>query len=129
MAQSITPATMAPPFSNYSHAIEIPAGARLLTCSGQLGLRSDGTIPDTTTEQAEVCFDNIRQMLEAAGMSMGDVVHIRAFVTAREHMAPYMEVRNALFPAPYPASTLMIVGGFSKPEFTVEVEVLAAKVD
>lgn len=129
MARSITPATMAQPFSNYSHAIEIPAGARLLTCSGQLGVRADGTIPASTTEQAEVCFDNIRQMLAAADMTMGDVVHIRAFVTDRAHMDPYMQVRNALFPAPYPASTLMIVGGFSKPEFTVEIEVLAAKLD
>jgi enamine deaminase RidA (YjgF/YER057c/UK114 family) len=28
---------------------------------------------------------------------------------------------------PAPASTLMIVGGFTRPEFTVEVEALAAK--
>jgi 2-iminobutanoate/2-iminopropanoate deaminase len=30
--------------------------------------------------------------------------------------------------APPPASTLMIVSGFTRPEFKVEVEVIAAKV-
>ena len=127
MARAISPKTLAPPFSNYSHAVEVPAGARLFVCSGQLGLKADGTIPATTTEQAEVCFENIRVLLEEAGMGFGDVIHVKAYVTGREHMAPYMAVRNALFPQPYPASTLMIVGGFSKPEFTVEIEVMAAR--
>ena len=34
-----------------------------------------------------------------------------------------MDVRNRRFAAPYPASTLMIVSGFARPEFVVEIEV------
>ncbi len=90
-------------------------------------MRTDGTIPNDTAEQARICFDNVRNLLHEAGMDFEDVVRINAFVSGREHMAPYMETRNALFPEPYPASTLVIVSGFSKPEFTVEVEVMAAK--
>jgi enamine deaminase RidA (YjgF/YER057c/UK114 family) len=37
-----------------------------------------------------------------------------------------MEVRNGLFGEPYPASTLMIVTGFARPDFLVEVEAIAA---
>jgi enamine deaminase RidA (YjgF/YER057c/UK114 family) len=37
-----------------------------------------------------------------------------------------MEVRNRRFSAPLPASTLMVVSGFARPEFFVEVEVIAA---
>ena len=37
-----------------------------------------------------------------------------------------MKVRDRLFPDPAPASTLMIVSGFARPEFTVEIEVVAA---
>ncbi|MBN7760360.1 RidA family protein [Nitratireductor aquimarinus] len=129
LAIPVNPGDLPPPFSNYSHAMQVPEGARLLVCSGQLGMRTDGTIPDDTAQQARICFDNIRKLLKAADMDFEDVVRISAFVTGREHMAPYMDVRNALFPAPYPASTLMIVSGFTKPEFTVEVEVLAAKRD
>lgn len=129
MASPVTPDDLPRPFSNYSHAMQVPEGARLLVCSGQLGMRRDGTIPEDTAEQARICFDNVCKLLHEAGMDLGDVVRINAYVTGREHMEPYMEVRNALFPAPYPASTLMIVSGFTKPEFTVEVEVLAARND
>lgn len=127
MATPVNPASLSPPFSNYSHAILVPEGARLLVCSGQLGMYPDGTIPGDTAEQARLCFANIRTLLVEAGMDFGDVVRLNAYVTARAYMAPYMEVRNALFPAPYPASTLMIVGGFTRPEFHVEVEALAAR--
>ena len=41
-------------------------------------------------------------------------------------MKPYMEVRDRLFPNPAPASTLLIVSGFSRPEFKIEIEVVAA---
>ena len=37
-----------------------------------------------------------------------------------------MDVRNGLFAEPYPASTLMIVGGFTREEFVVEIEAIAA---
>ncbi len=128
MTQPINPTTLPAPLSNYSHAMLVPAGARLLVCSGQLGARADGTIPDGAEAQARTCFDNVRALLAEAGMDLGDVVRINAYVTGREHMAPYLEVRNELFSAtPWPASTLLIVSGFSKPEFVVEVEVIAAK--
>ena len=54
------------------------------------------------------------------------MVRINAFVTGREHLRPYMDVRNRRFGAPFPASTLMIVSGFARPEFVVEIEVVAA---
>lgn len=129
MAIPVNPTSLPAPFSNYSHAVEVPAGARLLVCSGQLGMRADGTIPPDTAEQARLCFANVEALLSEVGMGLKDVVRINAYVTGREHMAPYMDVRNALFPEPWPASTLMIVSGFSRPEFTVEVEVLAARCD
>ena len=65
-------------------------------------------------------------ILAEAGMGLSNIVRINAFVTDREHLAPYMEVRNALFSHPAPASTLMIVSGFARPEFKVEIEAIAA---
>ena len=53
-------------------------------------------------------------------------MRINAFVTSREHLKPYMEARNTRFGQPLPASTLVIVSGFSRPEFLVEIEVVAA---
>jgi enamine deaminase RidA (YjgF/YER057c/UK114 family) len=73
-----------------------------------------------------LCFANIEAVLAEAGMGLANIVRINAYVTGREHLAPYMEVRNALFGDPGPASTLMIVSGFARPEFKVEIEVVAA---
>ncbi|CAH1657176.1 RidA family protein [Hyphomicrobiales bacterium] len=123
---AVNASDIAPPFSNYSHGVLVPGNSRLLFCSGQLGVAPDRKVPDGCKAQAELCFANIQAVLRQAGMTLANVVRINAFVTARDHMAPYMDVRNALFPAPYPASTLMIVSGFSRPEFVVEIEAIAA---
>ncbi len=129
MLQHKTPDTIRAPFANYSHGVEIPANARLLFCSGQLAVSLNDIIPDNTLDQANLCFDNIEKILRASNMEMSDIVRINAYVTAREHMAPYMAARDARFKTPPPASTLMIVTGFTREEFTVEIEAIAAKTD
>jgi enamine deaminase RidA (YjgF/YER057c/UK114 family) len=127
--RSIIPTTIRPPFANYSHGVEVPAGARLLFVSGQLGITPDDHIPEDAGEQADLCFRAIGEVLQAGGMALADVVRINAFVTDRAFLQPYMMVRDRHVGSPPPASTLMIVAGFARPEFKVEVEVIAAKVD
>ena len=122
-----TPTTIRRPFARYAHAVEVAPGARLVFCSGQLAVTPQDTIPDNTRDQAELCFDNIEKILADADMGLGDVVRINAYVTGREHMAPYMQARDARFAVTPPASTLMIVSGFTREEFTVEIEVVAAR--
>ena len=94
--------------------------------SGQLGVRPDDTVPESVGEQAELCFANIAAILGEAGMSLADIVRINAYVTDRADMKAYMEVRDRMVADPPPASTLMIVSGFTRPEFKVEIEVIAA---
>jgi enamine deaminase RidA (YjgF/YER057c/UK114 family) len=130
MLKHHTPTDIRPPFACYSHGVEIPPGARLLLCSGQLGVGLDDAVPDDAAAQVELCFANIGAILASAGMELSDVVRLSAFVTGREHLPAYMAVRDRLFPdtASAPASTLMIVTGFSRPEFKVEVEAIAARI-
>lgn len=126
MLLALNPDAIRPPFARYSHGVEVPAGKRLVLTSGQLGIGADEVIPDDAGAQAELCFGNIAAILAEAGMTLSDVVRINAYVTDRSHMRPYMEVRDRLFGEPAPASTLMIVGGFTRAEFKVEIEVIAA---
>ncbi|KKB07015.1 endoribonuclease L-PSP [Devosia geojensis] len=126
MAQPLVPASIHPPFAPYSHGMVVPEGQRIVFCSGQLGIGADGTIPPDCAGQTRLCFANIAAILAEAGMTLADVVRINAYVTGREHLPDYMAVRNALFAQPYPASTLMIVSGFARPEFVVEIEAVAA---
>ena len=127
MNRPLNPPKIRAPFARYSHGVEVAAGSRIIFCSGQLGANPDGSVPPTVEGQAERCFENIAAILGAGGMALSDVVRVNAYVTAREHMQGYMAVRDRYVGDPPPASTLMIVSGFTRPEFLVEVEVVAAR--
>ncbi|THH35097.1 RidA family protein [Aliishimia ponticola] len=126
--KSLLPADIAPPFARYSHGVEIGPGARWVRTSGQLALSADGTVPDGAEAQATLCFANIAAILAEADMGPANVVHVQAYVTDRTHMAGYMAARDAWLAQVHvlPSSTLMIVSGFTRPEFVVEIEVWAA---
>lgn len=126
MIKPLNPPDVRAPFARYSHGAEVPAGSRLVFCSGQLGIAADETVPPTVEGQAALCFENIRAILAAAGLGLSDIVRVNAYVTGREHMKGYMAVRDRYVGDPPPASTLMIVSGFTRPEFLVEIEVVAA---
>lgn len=128
MTRIFNPPSVRRPFGNYNHGLLVSPGASLLVTSGQLGIGIDDRIPEGVSEQAELCFQAIASILEDAGMSFADVVRISGFVTRREDFGPYMAVRDRYTLDPKPVSTLIIVGGFTRPEFLVEVEVTAAKV-
>ena len=120
----LDPPTISAPFGNYSHGI---AAGPLIVTSGQLGLAADGIVPDGVTAQAEICFASISAILAEAGADFSHVVRLNAYVTRREDMAAYMAVRDRILAdlPVKPASTLMIVTGFTRPDFLVEIEATA----
>ena len=128
MTKAFNPVSVRRPFGGYNHGLLVPPGASLLVTSGQLGIAVDDAVPEGVTDQAEICFQAIGAILYEAGMTFADVIRISGFVTRREDFAPYMAVRDRYTLDPKPVSTLIIVGGFTRPEFLVEVEVTAAKV-
>jgi len=126
--RDLSPNTIAPPFARYAHGVEVPEGHALVFTSGQLGVSADGSVPDDEGAQADICFGNIDAILGEAGATRADVVRINAFVTDRRYMAGYMTARDRWLRdvTRLPASTLVIVGGFTRAEFKVEIEVIAA---
>lgn len=126
--KALEPNDIAPPFARYAHGVEVPEGYRLVFTSGQLGLARDGTVPEEVEVQTAICFGNIESILASSGATREDVVRINAFVTDRAHMSGYMAARDRWLAevTRLPASTLMIVSGFTRPEFKVEIEVVAA---
>jgi enamine deaminase RidA (YjgF/YER057c/UK114 family) len=129
MKRPIAPPSIRPPFARYSHAVEVVAPARLLFASGQLGVAADDTVPDGVEAQAVLCFENIKAILADAGMSFADVVRFSAFVTDRAYFPIYGAVRSRYVDGDAFASTVVIVSGFTRPEFKIEVEVTAARSD
>ena len=126
----LAPASIRPPFARYAHGVEVPPAHRLVVTSGQLGIAADDSVPAGAEAQAELCFAACTAILAEAGMGPDDVIRLNAYVTDRAHMAGYMAARDRWLAArpddALPASTLVIVSGFTRPEFVVEVEVTAA---
>jgi len=126
MKRPINPAAIRPPFAQYSHAVQI-TGDRMLFASGQLGVAPDDTVPEDVEAQAVLCFENIKAILNEAGMSLADVVRFTAYVTDRAYFPIYGAVRSRYVEGNAFASTLVIVSGFTRPEFKIEVEVTAVR--
>ncbi len=125
---AITPEGIRQPFARYSHGVLTSAGARVLAISGQLGARPNDEVPAEVAAQASICFANIDAILAEAGLQRRHILRLNAYVTDRKHMPGYMHARDVWIEGltPPPASTLMIVSGFTRPEFKVEIEALAA---
>ena len=126
--KALNPSSIASPFAAYSHGVEAKA-TRLVLTSGQLGLAADGSVPEGAEAQAEICFANIDAILAEAGLDRSHILRLNAFVTDRSHMQGYMAARDAYLEGleVLPASTLVIVSGFTRDEFVVEIEAIAAE--
>lgn len=126
MLRRLTPTGIHPPFANYCHATLVPAGARWLVVSGQLGIRPDGVVPDSVADQAAACFDNLLAILADGDMGPADLVRLTAYLIDPADLAAYMAVRDRYVGTPPPASTLLVVQALARPQFRIEIEAVAA---
>ena len=123
------PSDIAPPFSAYSHGVSVEPGARWLHISGQVGITPEGDVPADLEAQTEQAWRNVLAVLADAGMGPHDLVKVTGYVTRKEAVPLYREVRDRLLDGAEPASTLIGVGGLAHPDWVVEIEAVAAKVD
>ncbi|MGH7088507.1 MAG: RidA family protein [Stellaceae bacterium] len=126
MNKTYVPSTVAKP-TGYSHGVELGANARVLYIAGQVGKAPDGSIPKDIRGQGEQAWKNIGNVLAAAGMGLQDLVKVNHYLTRREDIAPYREVRAKMLGDHQPASTLLVIQALAQEEFLIEVEAVAAK--
>ncbi len=117
-----------PSFSAYSQAVEVPAHARTVHVSGQVGVDADGRIPEDPETQHVLAWRNVFAVLEAAGMAKTDIVDVFAIVTSQDGVKTFREVRDRMFDGHLACSTI-IIAGLASPDWKIEIAVKAAKVD
>jgi enamine deaminase RidA (YjgF/YER057c/UK114 family) len=127
MHRQHSPATVAAPFSRYSHGIETQNAQNWLLISGQVGVDPDGQLAEGATAQMEQVWRNIFAVLAAAQMNAHNIVKVTAFLTRRDDLAAYREVRDRMMRDARPASTLVFVSGLASPDWLVEIEAVAAR--
>ena len=126
MTKMHNPASIAPPFSRYSQGVEVPAGARWLQVSGQVGVRPDGSLAAGAEAQIEAAWSNVLAVLKAAGMGAPELVKVTVFLTRAEDTPLYRRVRERMLGGAEPASSLLIVKALASPDWLVEIEAVAA---
>ena len=127
MNRSVAPTTIAPPAARYSHAVLSVGAERLLHTSGVVPIAPDGRVPEALADQAEVVWANLGSILAEAGMTTDDVVSMTTYVVQGEELAPVMAVRDRVLGAHLAASTLVVVPSLARPEWRVEIALIAAR--
>lgn len=122
----IAPSDIAAPAANYAHAVLTASPSRWLHTSGVVPIAPDGSTPDGLGEQATVVWANIAAMLRDAAMGASDIVSITTYVVVGEDLAPAMAARDAALGGHRAASTLVTVPALARPEWRMEVAVIAA---
>jgi enamine deaminase RidA (YjgF/YER057c/UK114 family) len=127
MLKAHNPNTIAAPLvPTYVNAMEAPAGSRWLYVSGQVGVDPAGkTVPDYEGQCRQI-WTNIIELLKSADMTVNDIVKMTAFVVSGQSMPSYGKIRGEYLKGHKPASTMIAVPALLKPEFLIEVEVIAA---
>jgi enamine deaminase RidA (YjgF/YER057c/UK114 family) len=123
----IRPADIAAPAANYAHAVLTAGVTRWLHTSGVVPVAPDGTTPDALGEQADVVWSNIGAMLRDAEMSPVDIVSVTTYVVVGEELGPVMAARDAALAGHRAASTLVTVPALARPEWRMEIAIVAAR--
>jgi 2-iminobutanoate/2-iminopropanoate deaminase len=111
----------------YSDAVEAGPNLRWLLTSGTPGLSTGGELPPDITGQAELAWEHVVRVLGYAGMTVADVVKVTQYLTRAEDIPAYAKVRTRFLGDARPASMLLVIPQLVRPEFLVEVEVVAAR--
>jgi reactive intermediate/imine deaminase len=114
--------------TGYTHVVEVPGPAKMVFIAGQIALDKDGNVVGAgdMKAQAEQVFKNLEAALAAAGAKFTDVVKMNTYVTDMDKAPAVREVRAKYFGETTPASTLVQVVKLARPEFMLEIEVIAA---
>jgi len=81
----------------------------LVYTSGQIPLRTDGSIPADFESQLEATLGNLRTLLDSVGSGLDQVVKVNGYLTDRDQLDPYNRIYTAWFGEHLPARTTVCV--------------------
>ncbi len=110
----------------FSHAWRVEGAQAVVFLAGQGPIMPDGQVLDADFEgQARLTFENLRTVLEQAGVGFESVVKLTAYFTDINNLRTYAQVRNEFVGTDPPASTALEVTALALPGMTIEVEAIA----
>jgi 2-iminobutanoate/2-iminopropanoate deaminase len=113
------------PAGGYSQATEVVGAQRLLFISGQIPESVTGEVPTDFRAQARLAWCNVVAQLEAAKMSVSNLVKVTVYLSSREFALANREIRQQVLGSHSPALTVIVAGIFDE-KWLLEIEAVAA---
>ena len=125
----------AKPRGKYPH---LKRAGDYLIVSGTSARRADGTIAGAGADEAgtthldirvqtRAVIENIRDILQSAGASLGDLVEVTSYLVSMNDFAGYNEVYGEYFDYDGPARTTVAVHQLPHPHLLIEIRSVAYK--
>lgn len=128
----IVSAGLAEPNGHFAQATSAFARGRLVFISGMTARNANGGITgvgDVTAQTHQVC-KNLQAAVEAAGGTLDDIARVDVYVRDIGDFDAIHAVRRQYFGAgAAPASTMVEVSAFVKPEYLIEINAIAVVED
>ena len=125
MKKSLVTTVKAPPaIGPYSQAVQ---AGEFVFVSGQIPVKADGLLVQGDLKaQTEQCLQTVREILQAAGLTLGDVVKTTVYLTDMSQFGPMNDAYMKAFSRPFPARATVQVSALPKGA-AVEIEAIAIK--
>ncbi|MES2972503.1 MAG: RidA family protein [Pseudomonadota bacterium] len=123
----INPASMGGEPGAYSNGILSASPAATLYVAGQIGIDAKGVASPDFEAQTRQTWKNIEAILAEAGMTLKDIVKTTIFLVNPADYPTFVKVRTEVLDGHKPASTLVYVSALVKPDWKVEIDVIAAR--
>jgi 2-iminobutanoate/2-iminopropanoate deaminase len=120
IVRATTPAVPEPPAGTWSNCL---VAGGIAYVAGMTARGSDAAGDEYV--QAKAIFAKIKQLVEAAGGAMADVMKVTIFVTDISQRERVWQARREFFTGNFPASTLVQVAALADPSLKVEIEAVA----
>lgn len=113
-------------FDLFKYSPAVKAGG-LVFIAGQVGIRTDGTVPETAEEQIRLAFIRLGAILQHEGLGFEDLVELVSYhVRIDEQLTVFREVKDQFITADFPAWTILGVASLARPNLLIEIKAVAA---
>ena len=107
---------------------QVVKAGNLIFVRGQVGTDFEGQsmgIGDPGA-QAEQALKNVKTLLEEVGSCLDHICKITVYITDRAYREPTYQAIGKALKGVFPVSTGLIVQGLGRPEWLIEIDVIAA---
>lgn len=113
-------------FDLFQYSPAVRAGG-LVFIAGQVGIRPDGTIPDSAEAQIELAFQRLGAILKHEGLGFEHLVELVSYhVRIDEQLGAFREIKERFIKADFPAWTILGVASLARPNLLIEIKAVAA---